>query len=69
MDIFGWIAMAAFIYTLWRYLQMKISLEAILAYMIIKKQPTPNADEMRKIQIWIIEKHLGVKTDLKDMPW
>lgn len=69
MDIFGWIVLAAFIYTLWHYLLTKISIEALFAYMIIKKQPMPSADEMRKIQTWIIEKHLGLKTYPKDMPW
>lgn len=68
MELFDWILLAAFVYVLLRYLAVKLSAEALIAYIVMKNYEEPTKDELEKIQIWLTKKHLGIKTDWKDMP-
>ena len=56
------IGLIAFMHMLWKYIKIRITLEALMAHMIDKNQ-MPTEEEIRKRQEWVIKKRLGVNTD------
>ncbi len=68
VEILDWILLAAFVYGLIRYIAMRIAVEGLIAYMAAHEYKMPTEDEIQKINTWVVKKHLGIKTDWKDMP-
>lgn len=68
MELLDWLLLVAFVYVLIRCIAMRIAVEGLIAYMVANEYKTPTNDEIRKINTWVVKKHLGIKTDWRDMP-
>lgn len=68
MEIHDWILLVVLVYVILRYIAVRLAVEGLIAYMVKNNYRTPEKDELQKIEIWVVKKHLGLKTDWKDMP-
>lgn len=67
MEIHDWILLVVLVYVILHYIAVRLAVEGLIAYMVKNHYRTPEKDELQKIEIWVVKKHLGLKTDWKDM--
>lgn len=71
MDIPFWafcVLLAALVYVSLLYFGAKLGIAGLIAYMLWHDYRVPTREELDKVEIWILKKRLGVKTDWRDMP-
>lgn len=71
MDIPFWVFCAllvALVYVSLLYFGAKLGIAGLIAYMPWHDYRVPTREELDKVEIWILKKRLGVKTDWRDMP-
>lgn len=71
MDIPFWVFCAllvALLYVSLLYFGAKLGIAGLIAYMLWHDYRVPTREELDKVEIWILKKRLGVKTDWRDMP-
>lgn len=71
MDIPFWVFCAllvALVYVSLLYFGAKLGIAGLIAYMLWHDYRVPTREELDKVEIWILKKRLGVKTDWRDMP-
>lgn len=71
MDIPFWIfclLLVVLVYVSLLYFGAKLGIAGLIAYMLWHDYRVPTREELDKVEIWILKKRLGVKTDWRDMP-
>ena len=71
MDIPFWVFCAllvALVYVSLLYFGAKLGIAGLIVYMLWHDYRVPTREELDKVEIWILKKRLGVKTDWRDMP-
>lgn len=71
MDIPFWVFCAllvALVYVSLLYFGAKLGIAGLIAYMLWHDYRVPTKEELDKVEIWILKKRLGVKTDWRDAP-
>lgn len=71
MDIPFWVFCAllvVLVYVSLLYFGAKLGIAGLIAYMLWHDYRVPTREELDKVEIWILKKRLGVKTDWRDMP-
>lgn len=68
VELHDWIFVVIIVYVLLRCLALWLSVEGLIAYMVMHDYKIPTKDELRKAETWAAKKHLGLKTDWQDMP-
>ena len=71
MDIPFWVfcvLLVALVYVSLLYFGAKLGIAGLIAYMLWHDYRVPTREELDKVEIWILKKRLGVKTDWRDMP-